>query len=135
MQNPYTSKPLHRRWHQRIPSARWLLLLAMPNLAACQAIDVQAIEIGQTIEPLYAIEITAEHLTIGVRSTGCTRAEHFHIHQTTLTEATELQVERIVKDRCRRAPTLKYVTLPWPKPATIHNTPVLIRNPIRHPDF
>lgn len=77
-------------------------------------------------EVLHGIRFTEKAVVIELVSTGCTRPEHFRlIANDQNAEQTGLLIQRVVPDRCRKAPKRITLRLPrtdsWKKPVYVLN--------------
>ena len=110
-----------------LPFKKWLGLFIVLGLSAC-TVQAQhnASKIHNRLEPLYGIQMGQDNITIQVKSNGCTRSEHFKFKiNSSTTETplqkdlktvgeTELTIQRLGSDHCRRMPFLLSVKLPLP---------------------
>ncbi len=71
------------------------------------------------LEPLQAISVEKDKLSITVKSNGCTSSEHFRL----LMDEPTLSIVRLKPDRCRKR--TEWLTLTLPLPQTAHGISVL----------
>lgn len=85
-----------------------------------------------SIEPLYGIQLQAQHTTIQVKSFGCTRASHFESKLLDKKNYYQLTLLRTTKDRCKRMPKIISldIDLALKNTATEIKKPVFLRNPL-----
>ena len=86
------------------------LLTLASGLALAQA--------NHKLETLYGIQLGPEHLTIKVKSHGCTRTEHFEIKVEEGESGAQLSIKRLGRDHCRRMPHLISIDLSLPETKT-----------------
>ena len=64
-----------------------------------------------TAEILYGIQLNKEQLEIRVKSTGCTKPEHFKVETKAEADHQQLLIVRTKTDRCRAMPRIITVNL------------------------
>lgn len=69
--------------------------------------EAQALQFRLSLEPLYGVSWSSGLLSISVKSTGCTQAEHFSISVT----GQEVSIIRNQKDYCRAMPSVQIIKL------------------------
>ena len=82
------------------------------------------------LEPLYRAQFTNEHVIIDVKSTGCTRPEHFTLHFKGK-GGVHYSVMSIVRDKpdmCRMAPHLISIHLELPGALAALKEPYKVEN-------
>ena len=88
---------------------------------------------ARAAEPLSAPSYDGARVSAGVVSTGCTRAEHFAVEHEIDAGRCLLTVVRSEPDRCRRAPAVVTVHVPWVAPAECAGLPTQFTNPVLAP--
>ena len=78
------------------------ILLAMVGLISISSMA----QTSHQLEPLYGIEFLKNAVKVSVKSTGCTKPEHFTIKTHEKEEATQLEIIRNKPDRCRAMPKI-----------------------------
>lgn len=81
-------------------------------------------------EALQFASFTEGFVRFGVRSTGCTTAEHFHIEHELQEGQCAVTIVRDKPDFCRRAPHVIELSLAWSPPPSCNASAVQISNPI-----
>lgn len=95
-------------------NAQALKLFFMGTLLALVS-GLALAESNSNLETLYGIQLGPEHLTIKVKSHGCTRTEHFEIKVAEGESGAQLSVIRLGSDHCRRMPHLISINLSLPE--------------------
>lgn len=104
--------------------------LFLLNLSACATASVDPLkQLDAHPETLYGVTLRDTAIELKVISTGCTNASDFTIRSRITSQQCEVSIYRIKPDRCKRAPYIKKLALPWNKTRECQHRNIRILNP------